>query len=199
MAMHLYVLPPFLQPTQTIPKQPKHKTQQCHHFKGLPEPPLQLQEQTSMPVWRQKKCCYSIVVYQATCHKTNKKYIGNTQQHVKTRLQGHIQDIKNLFIASLIPDGTTKKNVKDFIKVKVDILWQGDPLSCVKTFGTRSCKLCTKERYAIIKLTRETPNLAINKCNEVHGACRHKPWFHRFDNSENANSSTDESRRTKGL
>ena len=157
------------------------------------------------------KCRHSIVVYQATCLKTNKQYIGNTQQHVKTRLQGHIQDIKNLFIndkssdsfalhfASLVPEGTAKKNVKDFIKVKVDILWQGDPLSCVKTFGTRSCKLCAKERYAIIKLTRETPNLAINKCNEVHGACHHKPRFHRFDHSENANSSTDESGRMKGL
>ncbi len=73
------------------------------------------------------------------------------------RMQGHVQDIKNLFIngkssnsfalhfASLIPEGTAKKNVKDFVKVKVDILWQGDPLSCVKTFGTRACKLCAKE------------------------------------------------------
>jgi hypothetical protein len=157
------------------------------------------------------KCCHSIVVYQVTCLKMNKRYIGNTQQDVKTRLQGHTQDVKNLFIngkssnsfashfASLIPDGTTKKSVKDFIKVKVNILWQGDPLSCVKTFKTRSCKLCAKERYAIIKLTRKTPNLAINKCNEVHGACGHKPQFHRFDHSENANSSTDESRRMKGL
>jgi hypothetical protein len=55
-----------------------------------------------------------------------------------------------------------------------------------------------KERYAIIKLPCVTPNLAINICNEVHGACRHKPWFHRFDHSENANSSTDESRRMNG-
>jgi hypothetical protein len=156
-------------------------------------------------------CCTSIVVYQAAvCLKTNKCYIGNTQQHVKTRMQGHIQDVKNLFIsdkssnsfashfASLIPEGTIKKSVKDFVKVKVDILWQGDPLSsCLPTFGTRTCKLCAKEWYAIIKLTRMTPNLAINKCNEVHGACRHRPRFHRFDHSENTNSSTDESVRTK--
>jgi hypothetical protein len=52
------------------------------------------------------------------------------------RMQGHIQDVKNLFInskssdsfashfTSLVPEGTTKKNVKDFVKVKVDILWQ---------------------------------------------------------------------------
>jgi hypothetical protein len=124
-------------------------------------------------------------------------------------MQGHIQDVKNLFIsdkssdsfashfASLIPEGTVKKNVKDFVKIKVDILWQGDPLSCLPTFGTRTCKLCAKERYAIIKLTRMTPHLAINKCNEVHGACRHRPRFHRFNHSENTNSSTDESVRTK--
>ena len=99
--------------------------------------------------------------------------------------------------ASLIPEGTVKKNVKDFIKIKVNILWQGDPLSCLPTFGTRTCKLCTKERYAIIKLTRMTPHLAINKCNEVHGACHHRPRFHRFDHSENTNSSTDESVRMK--
>jgi len=155
------------------------------------------------------KCRYPIVVYQATCLKTNKRYIGNTQQHVKTRMQGHVQDVKNLFIndkssdsfashfAALVPKETAKKNVKDFVKIKVDILWQGDPLSCLQTFGTRACKLCSKERYAIIKLTRGTPRLAINKCNEVHGACRHRPRFHRFDHSENANSSTDESTRTK--
>jgi hypothetical protein len=83
--------------------------------------------------------------------------IGNTQQHVKTRMQGHVQDIKKLFInskhsdsfathfASLVPQGTAKKSIKDFVKVKVDILWQGDPLSYVKTFGTRDCKLCSKE------------------------------------------------------
>jgi hypothetical protein len=91
-------------------------------------------------------------------------------------MQGYIQDVKNLFIsdkssdsfashfASLIPEGTVKKNVKDFVKIKVDILWQGDPLSCLPTFGTRTCKLCAKEWYAIIKLTCMTPHLAINKC-----------------------------------
>jgi hypothetical protein len=156
------------------------------------------------------KCRTKIVVYQATCLTTNKRYIGNTQQTTKTRIQGHVQDVKKLFsngkksdsfathFATLVPEGTAKKEVKNFVKVKVDILWQGDPLSCVKTFGTRGCKLCAKERYAIIKLTRENPKLAINKCNEVHGACRHLPRFHRFDHSEKSNASTDESERTKG-
>ena len=95
--------------------------------------------------------------------------------------------------ASLVPKGTERKNIKSFVKVKVEIIWQGNLISCVKTFGTKSCKLCAKERYEILKLTRNNPRMAINKCNEVHGACRHKPRFHRFDQSQNANTSTDES------
>ena len=44
----------------------------------------------------------------------------------------------------------------------------------------------------------KNPRLPINKCNEVHGACCHKPRFHRFEQSGTANNSTDESDRTKG-
>ena len=151
------------------------------------------------------KCRHPIVVYKDTCLTTGKIYIGNTQQHVKKRTQQHVQDVKKLVtdgtssdsfaahFATLVPKGTQKKEVKNFVKIKVDIIWQGDPISCVKTFGSRGCKLCSKERYEILKLTRNTPKMAINKCNEVHGACRHKPRFHRFDQSQIANTSTDES------
>ena len=152
------------------------------------------------------KCRSQIVVYCANCEITGKKYIGNTQQQVKTRMQQHKQDTKRRFVeeklsdsfashfAQLIPEGTETKNVKDHIKFKVDILWQGNPLTCVKTFGTSACKLCAKERLAILKLTRKTPHLAINKCTEIYGACRHKPKFHRFDHNEENNNkvSTDE-------
>ena len=40
--------------------------------------------------------------------------------------------------------------------------------------------------------------MAINKCNEVYGACRHRPRFHRFDQSPSkcdANTGTDESNK----
>jgi hypothetical protein len=33
------------------------------------------------------------------------------------------------------------------------ILWQGDPFSCSKTFGKLSCKLCQKERVAMLWLS----------------------------------------------
>ena len=149
------------------------------------------------------RCRRSIVVYKATCLQSGKQYIGNTQQHVKKRMQQHVQDVKSLVVhnkqsdsfasrfASLVPRGIERKEIKKHVKLKVEILWQGKPLSTVKTFGTRNCKLCAKERLAILKFTREQPKQAINKCNEVYGACRHKPRFHRF--KTNDKPSTDES------
>jgi GIY-YIG catalytic domain len=139
------------------------------------------------------KCRSQIVVYCAECELTGKKYIGNTQQQVKKRMQQHKNDVKNRVVkgklsdsfaahfAQLVPTNTPDKDITGNIKFKVEILWQGNPLSCVRTFGTSTCKLCAKERLAILKLTRRTPHLAINKCTEIYGACRHKPNFHRFD------------------
>ena len=151
------------------------------------------------------RCRRSIVVYKATCLQSGKQYIGNTQQHVKKRLQQHVQDVKALVLhdkqsdsfashfACFVPrDIPRKEMMKNHVKLKVEILWQGKPLSTVKTFGTRSCKLCAKERLEILKFTRKSPKMAINKCNEVYGTCRHKPRFHRFPKSNN-NASTDES------
>jgi hypothetical protein len=52
---------------------------------------------------------------------------------MKTRMQGHVQDVKKLFtdgkssdsfathFASLVPQETTKNCVKDFVKVKINI------------------------------------------------------------------------------
>jgi hypothetical protein len=148
-------------------------------------------------------CGSPIVVYQATDLTTNKRYIGNTQQFVKKRMQQHVQDVKRLVtqgkssdsfaahFARSVPEGTEKKQINGFVKIKVDILWQGDPLATVKTFGTKKCKLCAKERVAILRMTKFTPHLAINTNNEIYGACRHKPRFHRFDLCIPA--STDES------
>ena len=88
-------------------------------------------------------CGQSIVVYQATCLLTRKRYIGNTQQHVKKRMQQHVQDTKNLFVKNkksdtfashftqLIPTGTPPSEVRKHVKFSMDILWKGDPVSCV--------------------------------------------------------------------
>ena len=117
-------------------------------------------------------------------------------------MQGHAQDVRKLIIkdrksdsfadhfAKLIPDKTPHENIRKFVRFKVDILWKGNPLAVVKTFGTRGCKLCARERLEILKMSYNNPQQQINKCSEIYGACRHKPRFHRFDQTQLA--STDE-------
>ena len=68
-------------------------------------------------------------------------------------------------------------------------MWKGNPISVMKMFGTLCCTLCMKERCQIIKEKCEKNNKIVNSCNEIHGACRHKPRFHHF---KNYSSSADE-------
>ena len=65
-----------------------------------------------------------------------------------------------------------------------EILWQGNCLCTVKTFGTDRCKLCMRERVEILKVRKNEPTKLINLCLEIYGACRHKPKFHRFSTDE---------------
>ena len=81
------------------------------------------------------------------------------------------------------------KNVRE--KVSMEILWKGNPISCTKTFGRLNCSLFMKERLDIINvLWDNAEKRLINSNNELYGACRHKPKFHRYINT--TNSSADE-------
>ena len=77
-----------------------------------------------------------------------------------------------------------------------EILWQAkNPISAMKTFGTHHCTLCNRERLAILKASKQSPDLLINSCNEIFGACRHKAKFHRYirkDDSPALMSQSDE-------
>ena len=53
-----------------------------------------------------------------------------------------------------------------------------------------NCVLCQRERQEILKQSMKDPNSIINSCNEIYGACRHNPKFHRL---RKQNPSTDES------
>jgi hypothetical protein len=132
-----------------------------------------------------------IVIYRVTCKMTNKTYIGNTQQHFKMRIRGRFQDIKKLMekgvhsdscarhFAGIWPRGAATPSPgmqRDMIKC--EILWKGNPISVVKTFGKATCALCNRERMEIIKISQSTPDILINSCLEIHGVCRHKPRFH---------------------
>ena len=75
-------------------------------------------------------------------------------------------------------------------RMNFSILWQGNPISVQKSFGTKNCTLCMKERTTILKCMYEKPHLLINNNSEIYGSCRHKPKFHRFSHPS---TGTDES------
>jgi len=78
-----------------------------------------------------------------------------------------------------------------------DILWQGNPLSLVKSFGTRECQLCSREKIEIIKWSRKEPETLINTCSEIYGGCRHKPKFHRYREEVKTNSADEHIERER--
>ena len=53
-------------------------------------------------------CRHSIVVYKATCKKSKKYYIGNTQQKLKTRMTQHYNEVKDLLNKELASDSFAK-------------------------------------------------------------------------------------------
>ena len=67
---------------------------------------------------------------------------------------------------------------------KIDILWQGKAISCMKTFGKLNCSLCMNERLQILKAQKSEKSTKtkklINSSSELCGACRHKSKFHRY-------------------
>jgi hypothetical protein len=147
-------------------------------------------------------CRASIVVYKIECKNTSKVYIGNTQQYFKKRMQQHFNDVKRLHGQGIKSDSYAKhfaEQLSNFEEINptlqrnsinCSILWQGNPINVVKTFGTPNCALCNKERIEILKQSKRDPKSLINSCNEIYGACRHHPKFHRY---KSRSPSTDES------
>ena len=52
-------------------------------------------------------------------------------------------------------------DVRDF--VKMSILWEGNAISCNKSFRKISCQLCMNERIAILEQIQRDKKLGINK------------------------------------
>ena len=62
-----------------------------------------------------------------------------------------------------------------------EVLWTGNPIKTVNTFRSENCELCEKERlYLISEMLATTHKKLMNKTDEIFGACRHKPSFHRY-------------------
>ena len=150
-------------------------------------------------------CRNKIIVYEVKCKATGKIYIGNTQQNFKQRMRGHFNDVqskikKNKASDSYaehfaivhktndptgIPSPATQRD-----NINSRVIWQGNPMSAVKSFGTNNCLLCNREKLAILKQSLKDKYCMINSCSEVYGACRHIPRFHRFP--ERHDPSTDD-------
>jgi hypothetical protein len=78
--------------------------------------------------------------------------------------------------------------------MKVKIIWQGNAISCMKSFGKLNCSLCMRKRIEILCMIHQEEWKIINHCNEIYGACWHKTRFHRFliEHTNVKNTSTDE-------
>ncbi len=119
----------------------------------------------------------------------------------------HLNDVKKLVTKGIKSDSFAshlanhcKKEAKPTsdelckIMMKVKIVWQGNAISSMKSFGKLNCSLRMRKRIEILEEWK-----IINHCNEIYGACWHKMRFHRFlrehANVKN-NTSTAESTQT---
>ena len=137
--------------------------------------------------------------------RCNKIYIGNTQQEMKNRMGQHFGDVVKLVNKDEKSDSFAAHAANHFFKCekkatvglvramfKTRIIWKGNIISCMKSFGKRSCKLCMKERIAILEVLENHPGRLINSRSEVFGGCRHITRFHRYLNRPLEHPSTDD-------
>ena len=121
-----------------------------------------------------------MVVYEAKCKCCGKAYIGNTQQKLKTRMTQHFNDTRKVINCGVqidsfakhfaehceekIKNGTLKKvktsDERDLMVIKV--LWKGNQISVMKSFGKLNCQLCMNERILILENIRKGKKKNIN-------------------------------------
>ena len=110
----------------------------------------------------------------ATCRDQYKKVRNQTQ------LQTTLQAFFNL----------AQNHHHHKCKKKCNFWYQGKETSSgYKTFGTKKCLFCMKERTFILKRLYVKTCTLINNNSEIYGTCRHKMTSHRFTNN---NLGTDE-------
>ena len=116
-------------------------------------------------------------------------------------MAGHYSDVRRLVLTDKKSDSfashfskffnTESKPTPSLLREKIEfsILWQGNPLSVQKSFGTKTCRLCMKESTHILKELHTNPNKLINHNSKIYTSCHHKTRFHRFPK---INHGTDE-------
>ena len=117
-------------------------------------------------------CRKSVVVFKVECVDCGMCYLGNTQQKLKMRTRQHLGEVCKLVNTGKASDSfakhfaihqkqrTSKLTIGEArTKVKVSILWQGNPISCNKSFGKLNCSLCMKERVLILKHSKDASSV----------------------------------------
>ena len=124
-------------------------------------------------------CRACVVVYKATCKKCGLCYVGNTQQPLKTRMSQHFTETRRLVNNGTPADSFAAHfatHFKESEKVSVsqvralvgmEVMWKGNPITCMKSFGTHNCALCMRERISILTLSRKSPEQLIKVSMEM--------------------------------
>jgi hypothetical protein len=73
---------------------------------------------------------------------------------------------------------TTPKQLR--AKLIFNVVYQGNPISAVRSFGTNRCKICMKEQIEILKHSFDPTVKLMNSRLEIHSSYLHKPEFRRF-------------------
>jgi len=108
--------------------------------------------------------------------------LGNTQQKFKNRMQQHFNEIQKLVKLGEKSDSYAKHFATQFHETNpsptnqregttCSIIWQGNPISVVKTFATKNCALCAKERLEILKQSRSNPQLTSYQLQQQNLLC----------------------------
>jgi hypothetical protein len=119
-------------------------------------------------------CRKILIVYKVKIPQTGKYYIGAKSQTLKKRMAGHLQDTRKL-LRDGVRSSTLTSHLAQMLRDELtySILWQGDPFSCSKTFGILACKLCQKERVALLLHSWSDGVNMLNDRSEIHGSGRH--------------------------
>jgi hypothetical protein len=124
-------------------------------------------------------CCHYLIVYKVQCKNMGKIYIGNTQQHLKKKMGQHARDVQRKKELKINSDtfashfGDKMRLFPDFSHRRLrnmmtcSIIWQANPHSALRSFGTPNYILCSREMLEIVKMQCYKPDLLINSCTEI--------------------------------
>ncbi len=88
--------------------------------------------------------------------------------------------------AQICGDCTNSNHVSAKLKqdVSIEVIWQGDPIKCMKSARTRDCRICMVERKQIMQPLRDDKHNIINENDNIYAAsvCKCSSGFHKLAN-----------------